>query len=325
MSAFVRETQIVACNRKGEQKKVVELNIQTEGRKLYYGSHRGRAHISLTSPKQAKLNDRRAWEHLEMLIEMNFGEGDYHAVLTYKHLPQSIEDAKRDYDRFLSRAKKPYRAHGVKLDALMVMSQFTRKSGELVRLHIHVIMRGGVPRDEIEKLWRGADKGGRFKPGKEEERYGKPLGFANIKKLQPDGNGLAALCAYLKKQPRDGIARRWYATLGLKKPYISGRNDDKYDIADVKRIAERNADAVDVAWWEREYPGWTVYDDREYAYRCTDSELSGVSIRIKLRRLTEKELQERRKSKPSSGFCRKAKTTFPQGKAYRENGKGECK
>ena len=308
MSAFVRETQIVACDSKGEKKKVVELNIQTEGRKLYYSSHRGRAHISLTSPKQAKLNDRRAWEYLEMLIEMNFGAGDYHLSLTYdkKYLPETDEGAKRDYDRFLVRAKKLYRSYGIKLVPLMIMSQ-SKNRGALVRLHMHVIMQGGVPREEIEALWRGPDKSGRCKPGKEKKRLGPKLGFADCDRLQPDGNGLAALCAYLKKQPRDGIARRWYAGIGLKKPYISGRNDDKYDIADVKRIAERNADAVDVAWWEREYPGWTVYNDREYAYRCTDSEFSGVSIRIKLRRLTEKELEERRREREARG-----------------RGKGEC-
>lgn len=305
MSAFVRETQIVTCDRKGEQKKVVELNIQTEGRKLYYGSHRGRAHISLTSPKQAKLNDRRAWEYLEMLIEMNFGAGDYHVSLTYdkKYLPSTLEVAKCDYDRFLARAKKLYRAHGIKLDALMVMSQSTKR-GELTRLHMHVIMRGGVPREEIEVLWRGADRGGRSKSGEESKRFGERLGYADCDRLQVGGNGLAPLCAYLKKQPRDGIARRWFATVGLKKPYISGRNDDKYDIADVKSIAERNADAVDVAWWERQYPGWTVYDAREYAYRCTDSEFSGVSIRIKLRRLTEEELQERKREREGRK-CRK--------------------
>ena len=62
-------------------------------------------------------------------------------------------------------------------------------------------------------------------------------------------------------------------------------------------MVERNADTVDVAYWERMYPGWTVYDNREYAYRCTESEFSGKSIRVKLRRLTERELEERKRER----------------------------
>ena len=296
MSAFAREVQTVICDRKGEQKKIVEMFVQTEGRRRYYTSHRRRVRVNLTAPKQAALNDRLAWEYLEALMEMNFGAGDYYLTLTYKHLPADVEEAKRDYDRFAERARKLYKSFGIKFEAVMVMSQSYRR-GELVRLHLHVIMRGGVPRELIEALWRKADKAGRCKPGEEYKRLGAKLGRANCALLEPDGNGLAALCAYLAKQPRDGIARRWYATVGLKKPYIASRNDEKYSIKDIKDIAERNADVPDVAWWEREYPGWTLYDDRTFAYRCTESEFSGISIRVKLRKLTEAELEERRKEK----------------------------
>ena len=299
MGAFVRETQITTCDRKDEQKKDVELCLQTDGRRRYYGSHRSRVRKALTPPKQAALNDRHAWTYLERLAEMNFGRGDYHVTLTYSEttLPKTAEASKRDYDRFIARARKLYKAKGLKIDALMVMSQRTSKDGDITRLHMHVLMRGGVDRDQIEALWRAADKVGRPKVGQEASWLGAPLGFANVDRLQPDGNGLAALCAYLKKQPRDGIARRWYATCGLKKPYISSQRDDRYDVADLKAIAERNSDIPNVSWWERQYPGWTLYDDHTHALTMSMSEYSGTTIRAKLRRLTPEELEDRKKER----------------------------
>ena len=297
--AFVRERQIVYCERVGEQKKDIELNVMTEGRMRYYGSRRQRIRRFETAPKQATLNDKRAWIYFERLIEMNFGKTDYHLSLTYDdlHLPESPEAAKADYDRFVSRAKKLYKRNGIKFEAVMVMSYSSGKDGRPVRLHMHVILRGGVSRGEIEQLWRAPDRAGRCRPGDEASRYGEPLGYANCDRLQPDANGLAALCEYLKRQPRDGIARRYYATVGLRKPIVCGIRDGRYDLPELHRIARHNADYPDVLWWERRYPGWTLRGDPGYAYICRESDFSGLSIRVKLRRLTEKELRERKRER----------------------------
>lgn len=318
--AFVREVQVVRSDRKGERMKDIELNIMTEGRKLYYSSARRRVRCLLTCPKQAALNDKHAWLYLGRLINMNFGKGDYHLSLTYddKHLPPSAEDAKKDFERFIGKVKKLYAERGGRRNAsptmrngvspvgeglplpkfryIMVMSFASEKTGEPKRLHMHVVMTGGVDRTAIELLWRAPDKAGRCKKGEEYKRFGAPLGYANCDRLQME-DGLGALTTYLAKQPREGIARRWYASVGLRKPYTYAPNDDKYDLHELKRIAERNADAVDVPFWERKYPGWTVCEPREYAYTCTQSEFSGVSILVKLRRLTDEELRERKKHK----------------------------
>ena len=295
--AFVRERQIVCCDRVGEVKKDIEISVLTEGKVKYYGSRRQRVHKAETAPKQAALNDKRAWIYLERLIEMNFGSSDYHLTLTYDdlHIPSSPEAAKADYDRFVSRAKKLYKAHGLKFEAVMVMS-FTlgKASGTPVRLHMHVILRGGVDRSEVEKLWRAADRAGRCKAGEESKKHGEALGYANCQRIQADVNGCAPLCSYLAKQPRQGIARRWYATVGLKKPIVTGVRDDKYSLSEVHKAAKDNADYPDVGYWERRYPGWTLRGDPAYAYACTESEFSGVSIRVKLRRLTDAEMKERK-------------------------------
>lgn len=303
--AFVRERQIICCDRVGETKKDIELATMSEGRMKYYGSHRQRARKAETAPKQTNLNDKRAWIYFERLIEMNFSSADYHLSLTYDdlHLPSSPEAAKADYDRFASRAKKLYKAHGIKFEAVMVMSYTSGKDGTPVRLHMHVIMRGGVDRTEVEALWRAPDRAGRCKAGEKRLGRGLPLGFANCDRLQPDANGLAALCEYLKRQPREGIARRYYATVGLKKPIVQSVRDDRYDLTELHRIARRNSDFPDVSFWERRYPGWTLRGDPAYAYVCRENDFSGVNIRAKLRRLTDAELRERkiRKERDKNG------------------------
>ncbi len=302
MSAFIRENQIVRRDVKGEQMKDVELCVMTEGRKAYYTSSRRRVRRNLTAPKQASLNDKNAWLYLGRLINMNFGKGDYCLHLTYDgdHIPDTADEAKKDFERFIGKVKKLYRERGIKLLYILVMSYSSGKDGEPVRLHMHVPMTGGVDRTEIELLWRAPDKPGRCRKDATEAeraaRLGAPLGFANCDRLQTQ-DGLGALTTYLAKQPREGIARRWYASVGLRKPYTYAPNDDKYDFHDLKQIAERNADAVDVGFWERQYPGWTVCEPREYAYKCTDSEFSGMSLLVKLRRLTDAELRERKRKR----------------------------
>lgn len=296
--AFVREVQIVRRDVIGEQMKDIELNIMTEGRKAYYSSSRRRIRRYLTAPKQVSLNDKHARIYLGRLINMNFGKGDYCLHLTYsdRHLPNGYDEVKRDLDRFISKVKKLYRECGIRLRYIAVPAYRSGKDGELIRMHIHVPMTGGVDRDEIERLWRAPDKAGRCKKGEEHKRYGEPLGTANCDRLQTE-DGLGGLCNYLARQGREGFAKRWYASVGLRKPYTYGPNDDRYDIPELKRIAERNADAVDVAFWERKYPGWTVCEPREYAYSCTNSDISGVSILCKLRRLTDEEIRERKSEK----------------------------
>ncbi len=299
MSAFVRENQIIRRDVKGEQMKDVELCVMTEGRKAYYASSRRRVRRALTAPKQASLNDKHAWIYFGRLLDMNFGKGAYRIDMTFKNkfLPATVEEGKKAFDRFIDRVKKLYRAAGKKLLWVMVMSFSSGKNGEPVRMHFHTTLSGGVDRTAIEKCWRAPDKAGRCKPGEEYKRLGEHLGFCNCDHLQVEGTGLAAHCEYLKKQPREGIGKRWYSSLGLRKPYTYAPNDDKYDFSDLKQIVERNADAVDVGFWERKYPGWTVCDPHEYAYSCVTSEFSGASLLVKLRKLTDEELRERKRER----------------------------
>ena len=285
--AFVRERQIYTSTRKGEEMKEVEIYVMTEGKMRYYGSHRQRKRVALTCPKQANLNDKRARIYFDRLANTNFGLGDYHLSLTYtdRYLPIVIEEGEANMTRFISRIKSIYEKAGVPFHYIWLTSYYTDSDEIPVRMHHHLLLPGGVDRDLIEDQWRAKSpiRG----------KLGEKLGAVNCDRIQPDGNGISALCAYLARQPKEGRMRRWHASIGLKKPMVTEPDDDKFDFRDLKKMVEDNADRPDVAFWEKNYPGWTLQDDREYAYTVSNSEISGSSLRVKLRKLTERELSER--------------------------------
>lgn len=282
--AFVRERQIYTSVRKGEEMKEVEIFIVTDGQRQYYNSHRPRKRVALTSPKQANLNDKRSRIYFDRLANTNFGVGDLHVSLTYSnaYLPSSIEEGETNVRRLIPRIKKLYeKKKGIKFYYIWLTSYYTGNEGLPVRMHHHMLLPKGVERDLIEDMWCAKNK-----PGV----VGEKMGAVNCDRIQADGNGISALCAYLARQPREGRMRRWHASIGLKKPMITEPDDDKYDFHDLKKMVEDNADCPNVGWWERKYPGWTLQADRRYAYTVSNSEISGTSLRIKLRKLTEKEL-----------------------------------
>lgn len=288
--AFVRERQIYTSTRKSEEMKEIEIFVVTEGQKRYYGSHRSRKKKAISTPKQKNLNDKNARIYFDRLANTNFGRTDYHCTTTYdrENYPHSVEEADAIVTKlFIPRLREEYRKRGLTLKYIWLTAFHSDKDGEPVRLHHHFLLSGGVERDVIENLWCGKSD----KPGK----LGEPLGWVNCDRLQANGDGISALCGYLARQPKEGRMRRWHSSLGLKKPMAAEPNDDKFDFSDLRKIVDDNADSPDVKWWERQYPGWTMQSDRNYAYTVSHSDITGASIRAKLRKLTKKELVERRK------------------------------
>ena len=285
--AFVRERQIYTSTRKGEEMKEIEIYVMTEGKMKYYSSHRSRKRVALTCPKQANLNDKRSRVHFDRLANTNFGIGDLHESLTYTdgHLPIDIAEGEANMNRYIARIRPIYEKAGIPFRYIWLTSYYTDSDDIPVRMHHHILLPGGVDRDLLEDMWRAKSP----KRGK----LGEKLGAVNCDRIQPDGNGISALCAYLTRQPKEGRMRRWHASIGLKKPMVTEPDDDKYDFRDLTKMVEDNADRPDVAFWEKNYPGWTLQDDRQYAYTVANSEISGVSLRVKLRKLTAKELASR--------------------------------
>lgn len=226
----------------------------------------------VTSPKQRNLNDKNARRYLTQLANTNFDESGYHITATYspKYLPQSIEDAGREIRNYLRRVEERRKKAGLEpLKYILVTECKTDKGGEKpVRIHHHILMNGGLPRETLESIWS--------RPRRKGQKQGERLGFINADKLQPQDNGLEALCAYLTKNPNG--KKRWSSSKNLEHPWFT-TNDSEFSRRKVEKIAKAPPDG---SIWEKRYHGFRVVD-----YKAEFNEITGWSLSVKMRKIAE--------------------------------------
>lgn len=224
----------------------------------------------VSAPKQRNLNDKNAKRYFIQLVNSNFGEGDLHVSVTYAQLPDSIEEAEKEAANFIRRISHRRKKQGlVPLKYVMITEYKTEKEGEKpIRIHHHIIMNGGLDRDEVENLWR--------KPRKKGQKEGERIGFANADRLKPNDYGLEALSRYLMKNPNG--KKRWSSSQNLERPEYRN-NDHKYTRRQVERVVRDEIDNQD--YWAKQYPGWALTECKPVY-----NELTGWSIYLKLRRPT---------------------------------------
>lgn len=267
--SFMREKKIYC----GEWYREVDIFLYTaEQQKTAKRGKRAKKE-KVSEPKQRELNDANAQRYIIQLGNSNFHAGDLHTTLTYndKYLPATPEKAEKEIANYIRRVQYRREKEGLPpLKYILVTAYSFAKDGTTpIRIHHHIIMNEGLDRDTVEDLWcKRKEKG---------QKKGESLGFVNADRLQPDENGIAALCVYLAKNP--GGKKRWSSSHNLKRPE-SRNNDHRYSKREVERIAK---DPVDVAYWEEQYPGWTL-TDTNYGATAKYNEITGWSIYLKLRK-----------------------------------------
>lgn len=219
-----------------------------------------------SAPKQKNLNDKNAKRYLIQLGNGNFGAGDLHVSCTYsnEYLPETVEQAEREVKNFLRRIE--YRRNKSGLSALkyILVTEYKKdEAGKFIkRIHHHIIMNGGLSRDEVESIWSKQVKG----QGRQS------LGFVNADRIQPNKNGIEALCRYITKDPQG--KKRWSSSRNLKRP-VSRTNDFRYSLVRVKKMA---ADpAYGKLMLEKMYPKYEISKVESKYY-----ELTGWHIYVKM-------------------------------------------
>lgn len=164
----------------------------------------------VSTPKQRKLNNKRAKRYLEALIYSNFGKGDLRVDLTYapENMPADEKAAKKEIQNYIKRIN--YRRKKLDLEnaRYIVVTEF----GKNGKIHHHLIMDADMDRDIVESTW-----------GK---------GYANTRRLQPDINmKLTAIIRYLvkdfKSEKETANKRKWDSSLNLVKPWESINDDPR--------------------------------------------------------------------------------------------------
>lgn len=187
-----------------------------------------------SSRAQQKLNDRRAEDHFRRKAETNFTCRDYELTLTYDGIAPSMDQARKDFKNFIARVNRVRKKRGIGPCKYMAVLQAGTRNG---RAHHHVLIDGGLSRDEYEDIW-----------GK---------GHANGKRLQTRGKGLIAICKYMLRdagcEAREKDRKRWSCSRNLKDPKIteSVHKVSKRQAARIAQDAELQGEGI----MRKLYPG----------------------------------------------------------------------
>jgi len=269
--SFLEEPTFIQVGRMGYRRRttVSGPRIDAEVFPVFGRNQRGelrRARTGNGTPDaQKRNNDERSRLHLIQLVETNFTEKDVSVTLTYDGTAPDPERVDKDIRNFIGRVKRARARAGLpELKYIYAIGgdEMPAAGYSGKRPHVHMIMNGGMDRDELERIWR--------------------KGRANCDRLQPRDEGLGGIATYFTKQKQDrpekpGV-KKWRGSRNLKQPIRRSR-DARMPNGRVKRIARdfRN-EAKEVM--EKLYPGYTLQD---YVVRYSDV-IDGVYIRCVLRR-----------------------------------------
>jgi hypothetical protein len=214
---------------------------------------------NVTPAKQKILNDKRARRHLILLADANFTEKDIHLTLTYR-TEVSLAQCRKDVRNFLLRVKRYRAKHGMEELKYIWTIEGTREIRQgagVGRIHVHMLMNGGVSREKLEEIWE--------------------LGYANADRLQPTERGLEEIASYIIKEAKDK-GRKFAASRNLTQPKRRA-TDARTSNRTVKLMAQdMRCEAKEQM--ERMYPAYTFVEMKIYYSDVID----GVYIRALMRR-----------------------------------------
>lgn len=115
--------------------------------------------ISISKEDKQKANLKTSYEKLLMLVCANFSPGDWWVTLSYDddHLPQTREESKKPFRKFIRMFRKYRKANKESLKYVYCTQLTTRDGG--IRLHHHMIMRweDDSDKEKFYSLWEGGE------------------------------------------------------------------------------------------------------------------------------------------------------------------------
>lgn len=225
-----------------------------------------RARSKQTKEAQQKANNERSRIRLIQLVEANFTEDDLAIGLDYAGQAPTPERIDKDLKNFFAKIRRRRKQRGLpdlKYIAAIGGDEMPAAGYSGKRPHVHVIMNGGIDRDEIEKMWGH--------------------GHANTHRLQPREEGLGGIAVYFTRQmqdrpPKMGV-KKYRPSKNLITPEPRSR-DAKMTNSRVRKIAyEFENEAKDVM--QKLYPGYVL---QKCVVKYSDM-VPGVYIRCVLRKV----------------------------------------
>lgn len=262
---FIREKKIDCA-----EYREVDIIPRTEKAEEITKGKRGKCK-RVKRPKQDALNDKNAKRYLVQLGNGNFHNGDLHISCTYneENLPNTVEAAEKIVGNYLRRIAYRRKKLGMEQLKYILVTEykFAKDGEETKRIHHHIIMNGGMERDEVEMMWSAQRINWRKVDGKDKKEVKEyrnsieRMGWVNADRLQMNENGIEGLCKYITKEPQgkkrysssrnlerpetrredntpEATAKHnlWKASRNLEEP-IEKCNDFKYSKAKVEKLA----------------------------------------------------------------------------------------
>lgn len=235
---FIREKK-VDC----QDYREVDVIPRTDNAEKAVKGKRGKRQ-KVTEPKQKDLNDKNARRYLVQLGNGNFHIGDLHVSGTYddSHLPATVEEAERIAGNYLRRIA--YRREKLGLEPLKYILvteyKFAEDGSTLKRVHHHIIMNGGMDRDDVELMWTAKRINWKKAADPEYRAKIKQMGWVNADRLQMNENGIEGLLKYITKDPQG--KKRYSSSRNLERPQKAAEDHGRKDKAgrEMKYTSSRN-------------------------------------------------------------------------------------
>ena len=206
--------------------------------------------VKPTKEEQEKVNTRQAERKLRILINANYGYGDYHLVLDYirrKGEPdRTPEQMRQDIDVFLRECRKEYRKAGLEFKYIHVM-----EIGKKGARHHHLVV-NKIDTEILQRCWYKAYEG------------------HNRVKVFPldDSGNYAELASYLikytgtHKKGTDGAlqGKRWNCSKNLVRP------EPEYHIISDREYFKKEPKAIKGYYVDKNSVSMGVHSPEYYGY-----------------------------------------------------------
>lgn len=186
--------------------------------------------------KNARAYAKRRKKEFTRIAHCNFTPNDYvvHFTYTNENRPGTVEEAEKDARNYIRRLNYKRKKKGLGAIKYMLVTEYGESEKGLKNIHHHMIINGGLTRDEVEEAW---------------SNRGKRIGYVNVRRLQfSEDNGLQDLCYYMLKNPVG--KRKWTGSKNLKKPIVKV-NYYKWSGRKIQNMVRNGID--NKTEWERLY------------------------------------------------------------------------
>lgn len=269
---FIREKKIY-CGKEWLEVDIVPVTNIPEA---------GKGKKKESSQKQKNLNDRRSKRRFVQIANTNFSEDDLHISATYndKHLPMTLKEAEKNVHNYLDRVKRRMKKVTGQDLKYMLVTEYTpdeEDEEKAVRIHHHIIINGGLSRDDLELMWSTTRINWKKADDKEYRKNIDYIGFVNCDRLQPNENGIEGLVNYINKRKKG--CKKWSTSMNLEKPK-ERKNDHKYSFKKLRELAQTPEDKE---VWRKQYKG---YEPTKIKFEYND--YTGWSCYLRLRKVRDR-------------------------------------